>query len=70
MSQPLTTSMPITDLTFNAILKELVSLAIGNRKTFHLKPQCALKNVSHPSMSGASPTVTPVMTVVTSTSLP
>ena len=60
----------IADLTFKAILKKLVSLVIGNRKTFHSKCQSKLKNVSQPSMSGASPTATPVMTTVTSTSLP
>ena len=62
--------MPITDLTFKAILKELVSLVAVNRKTFCPKPKNALKNVSQPSMSGASPTATPVMPTVTSTSLP
>ena len=62
--------MPITDLTFKGILKELVSLAIGNRKTFCPKPQSMLKNLSHPSTSGASLTVTPAMTAMTHTSSP
>ena len=62
--------MLITDLTFEAILKKLVCSAIGNRKTFHPKPQCAPNNIRQPSISGASPTVMPVMTTVTSTSLP
>ena len=35
----LTASRPITDLTFEVILKELVSLTIVNRKTFCPKPQ-------------------------------
>ena len=70
MSHTLTTSMPITNLTFKAILKKLVSFEIGNRKTFHPKPQSASKNVSHSSMSGASSTVMPVMTAITSTSFP
>ena len=34
MSHTLNTSTPITYLTFKAILKELVSSEIGNRKTF------------------------------------
>ena len=43
MSHTLTASMPITNLTFKAILKELVSSAIGSRKAFHLKTQNTLK---------------------------
>ena len=70
MSHTLTTSMLITDLPFTVILKELVSLAIGNRKAFCPKCQSALKAISQPSKSGASSIATPVMTAVTSTSLP
>ena len=62
--------MLITNITFKAILKEVVSLVIGNRKSFYPKPQSALKNISQPSMSGTSPTAMPVMTIVTNTSLP
>ena len=62
--------MLINDLNFEAILQELISLAIDNREIFCSKPQSAPKNISQPSTSGASPTVMPVMTVVTSTSLP
>ena len=61
---------PITILTFKAILKELVSSVIGNRKIFCPKPHSALRNVSQPSTSGARPIAMPVMTAVTSTSLP
>ena len=45
-------------------------MVIGNRRTFCPKPQSVLKNISEPSMGGASPTVMPVMTAVTNTSLP
>ena len=54
---------------FMAILKELVSLAIGNSKTFCPKPQNAPKTTSQFSTSGVSLTVTPLVTAVTSTSL-
>ena len=37
MSHTLTTSMPIADLTFKAILKELFTSAISNRRAFHPK---------------------------------
>ena len=70
MSHTLTISTLTTDLTFNAILKEFVSLVFGNRKTFHPKPQNTLKNISQTSTSGASPTAMPVLTTVTSTSSP
>ena len=62
--------MPITNLAFKAILKELVSSTNRNRKTFHPQLQSALKNITQPSMSDATPAVMPVMTVVTSTSSP
>ena len=39
MSHTLTTSTPILNLTFKAILKELVSLLSGNRKAFCQKPK-------------------------------
>ena len=70
MSHTLTPSVPITDLTFKPILRDLVSLVIGNRKTFCPKPQNALKTISQPSMSGVGPTIMPVMTAVTSNSSP
>ena len=69
MSHALTTSTPITDLTFKAVLKELVSLAIGNRRAFCAKPQNGPKTISQPTARGVSPTVTPVLTSVTSASL-
>ena len=69
MRHTMTTSIPITDLTFKAILKEMVSLTNHNRKTFHPKPQSTLKNISETSTSGAGLSATPVMTMVTSTSL-
>ena len=62
--------MLITDLNFKAILKEFVSLAIGNRKVFHPKPQITPKTSIHPSVSGVCPTVTPVVTAATHTFLP
>ena len=70
MSHSLTTSMPITNFTFKAILKELVSLVIGNRIAFCLKPPNTPKTASQPSTRGVSPTVMPVATALTSTSLP
>ena len=69
MGHTITTTMPITDFIFKVILKELISLAIGNRTTFHPKTQSTVKSISQPTMSGASPTAIPVMTAVTSTSL-
>ena len=68
ISHTLTTSMSITDLTFKAILKELVSFAIGNRKAFCPKPQTTPKTSIHPSISGVSLTVIPIVIAVTSTS--
>ena len=70
MRHTLAASMLISVLTFKAILKELVSLANGNRKPLHPKPQSTPKNINHPSMHGASPTVMSVMTAGTGTSLP
>ena len=68
MSHTLTTFMPITNPNFKAIQKEMVSSVIG--KMFCPIPQSILKNISQPSMSGASPTATPVMTAETGTSSP
>ena len=70
MSHCLTTSTPTNNLTFKAIFKELVSSVIGNRKAFCPKPQNVPKPTSQPSTSGVSPTATPVVAIVTSTSLP
>ena len=70
MIHTVTTSMPITNLTFKDIWKELVSLVIGNRKTFCPKPQNAPKTTSHCYISGVNPAVMPMVTNVTSTSLP
>ena len=70
MSHTLTTSRLITDLTFKAILKTLLSLVIGNRKALCPKPQSTQKNISQPSMNGANPTVMSAITAVNSTSFP
>ena len=53
MSHTLTTSMPITDLTFKAILKELISLMIDNRKAL----------IQHPKMH-QRPLVNPLQVVL------
>ena len=70
MNNILTTSMLTTDLTFKAILKELVSSVVGNKKAFCPKLQTTPKTTIQPSMSGAGQTVMPVVTSVASTSLP
>ena len=70
MSHILTASTPMTNLTFKAILRELISSVIYIRKTFHLKPQNTPKTPSQPSPSGVSQTVMPMVTAVVSTSLP
>ena len=61
--------MLITDLTFKVLLKELINLAIDNRKILHPKPQNALKTTGQSSMSGVSQAAMPVVTTVTTTSL-
>ena len=70
INHTLTTSTPITDLTFKAILKEWVKSAIGNKRAFHPKLQTNPKTPIQPSISGAGQVVTPLVTTVTSTSLP
>ena len=70
MSHTLTSSMPITSLTFKTILKELVSSVIGNRRAFHPKPQTIPKTPIQPSAGGVNLTVTHVVTAVASTSSP
>ena len=70
MSHTLTTSTPVTDLTFKTILKELVCLAIGNIRAFHQKLQSTPKTLIQLSMSHAHQVVMPVVTTVTSTSSP
>ena len=62
--------MLITDLTFMAILKKLVSSVIGNRKAFCQNPQTTPRTSIQTSTSGVSPTVTHVVATETSTSLP
>ena len=62
--------MLLTDLTSKAILKEMVSLAIGKRKTFCQKPQTTPKTPVQPSTSGAGQTLKPVVTDVPSTPSP
>ena len=69
-SHTLTISTSITDLTFMTILKELLSLAIGNRKAFCPKSQTTPKTSIQPTTSGVSLTVTPIVTSLTSTSSP
>ena len=64
------TSMPITDLTFKAILKELVSSAIGNKRAFHPKLQTTPKTPVQLSTGGAGQVITPVVTNVAHTSSP
>ena len=67
-SHTLTTSMQITNLTFKAILKELVSTVIGNRRTFCRRHQTTLKTPIQPSMGGVSMTVATLVTAATNTS--
>ena len=63
MSHTLTTTMLIiTDLTFKAILRELVSSAIGNKRAFCLKLQTTLNTPIQVIM--------PVVTTVACTSSP
>ena len=69
MSHTLTTSLLITKLTFKAILKELVSSVIGNKRAFCPKLQTTLKTPVQPFTSGTGQIVMPVMTTVARTSL-
>ena len=62
--------MLITDLTFKAILKEMVSLVIGNERSFHPKLQTTPNDPIQPSMSGPGQVITPVVTTVSCTSSP
>ena len=67
-SHTLTTSMQITNLTFKAILKELVSSVIDNRRAFCPRHQTTPKTPVQPSMGGVSLTVTTLVTAATNTS--
>ena len=69
MIHTLTASTPITYLAFMAILKELISSAIGNRRAFCSKPQTIPKTIIYPSAGGVNLTVTSMVTTMASTSL-
>ena len=62
--------MLITDLTFKALLKELVSSVMGNKRAFCPKLQTTPKTPVQPSMSGAGQIVMSVVTTVASTASP
>ena len=67
MSHTLTVSMSITDFTFKAILKEMVSLVIGNKKTaFHLRVPLT-RGTNQLSTSGSFQVVIPAVMAVTNT---
>ena len=69
MSHTLTTSTAIMNLTFQAIWRELVSLVIGNRKTFHPNPKMHHRPLVSP-LWVLLVQLSCVMTSVTFTSLP
>ena len=68
MGNTLTASMPITNLTFKAVLKELISSAFGNWKAFCPKPQTTPMTSVQPTTIGVSLPVTPVVTAAPSIS--
>ena len=65
----LTTTMPITNFTFKAILKESVSSAITNRKTVWPRPQNTTRGIGQPSTISAGQAATPAVIAMRGTSI-